>query len=124
MKRLIIPLIFAGNMAWAASSPWFGVYRGQISNKQSCTLSILENKENQVVSFLIDQNPYIFVSSSELLKLLSQRTSKINLSSVEHINQDFVEIVFDPKAQQIEVTTNAQGVVAKCSKAFQIRKQD
>ncbi len=124
MKLMFLAVFFGFHLAGASSHSLFGVYRGQINPKQSCTLAILEYQENNVASFMIDQNPYIFVSLPELVNPLTQRASKIVLSSVEQGNQDTVEIVIDSKTQQIEVTTNTRGIIAKCTKAFQIRKQD
>tara|TARA_B110001454_G_C12723292_1_gene436317 strand:+ start:31100 stop:31483 length:384 start_codon:yes stop_codon:yes gene_type:complete len=111
-------------LAEADRNPVFGVYRGQGAGNQSCTVAILEQRPSQVVAFLIDQNPYVFVSSAKMLEQLQSRSLKIKLNSVERDFKDRVEITFDQRTKLMEVSTITGNITAKCRKAFQIRKQD
>lgn len=105
-------------------NPVFGVYRGQGAGNQSCTVAILEQRPSQVVAFLIDQNPYVLVSSIKMLEQLQTRRLKVNLNSVERDFKDRIEISIDPRTKLVEVSTITGNITAKCHKAFQIRKQD
>ena len=99
MKALIaFSIVFITQSLYADvdRNPVFGVYRGQGAGNQSCTVAILEQRPSQVVAFLIDQNPYVFVSSVKLLEQLQINSLKVNLSSVERDFKDQVEISIDP----------------------------
>ena len=128
---LILLLIFS-HLASAQTMipnryPIFGVYRGLSNPNQSCTLAILEQRAANVAAVLIDQNPYIFVSLPQFTDLIfnaASRASRMTFQSTETNRPGHVEFTLDSTGKLQEAYLTINGATFKCSKVFQIRKQD
>lgn len=122
---LVLGALLFSNLCFSETrNPIFGVYRGLSAPTVSCTLAIIEQRPVQGAAVLIDQNPYLYVSTSELMAMISGNSRGMTLNSMEANRQGTVEFVLDAKKNVTEVRTVFSGQTAKCSKVFQIRRQD
>ena len=128
-SSLILLIIYFSSFCFSqiivpSHNPIFGVYRGLSTPIQSCTVSILEQSAFQMASVLIDQNPYLFVSSTQLLNFVSSNSLKVTLLSSEANRPGNVILFFDSKNKLTDVFTTSDGVTAHCSQIYQIKKQN
>ncbi len=104
--------------------PIYGVYRGLSTPIQSCTVSILEQKAYETASVMIDQNPYLFISTTQLMGFISSHSLKVTLPSNDPNRPGNVVLFFNSKNALTDVFTTFNGATSHCSQIFQIKLQN
>ncbi len=107
-----------------AHNPVYGVYRGLSTPIQSCTVSILEQKTYETASVMIDQNPYLFIGTAQLMGFISSHSLKVTLQSNDPSRPGTVVLFFNSKNTLTDVFTTFNGATSHCSEMFQIKMQN